>query len=50
VTARSAAIGDPIAPGATRLYQVYYRDPAPGFCPTPPGNTFNVSSGHRIVW
>ena len=50
VTARSAALGDPIAPGATRLYQVYYRDPAPGFCPSPNGNTFNVSNGYRIHW
>jgi hypothetical protein len=50
ITSRSAALGDPIAPGATRLYQVYYRDPNPNFCPAPTGSTFNVSNGVRIVW
>lgn len=50
VTARSAALGDPIAPGATRLYQVYYRDPAATFCSSPIGSTFNVSNGYRINW
>ena len=50
ISARSAALGNPIAPGSTRYYQTYYRDPAPGFCPTPPGNTFNVSSGQIIQW
>jgi hypothetical protein len=50
ITSRSAALGDPIAPGATRIYQVYYRDPNPGFCPPPSGSTFNVSNGVRIVW
>jgi hypothetical protein len=50
ITARSAALGDPIAPGQTRVYQVYHRDPAPTFCAFPPGNTFNVSSGYRIQW
>jgi hypothetical protein len=50
ITARSAAAGDPIPPGATRFYQVYYRDPSGTFCPNPPGNTWNVSSGLRITW
>jgi hypothetical protein len=50
ISARSATLGNPIAPGSTRYYQTYYRDPAPGFCPTPPGNTFNVSSGQIIQW
>ncbi len=50
VSARSAALGDPLSVGATRLYQVYYRDPSPTFCPDPPGNTWNVSSGLRIRW
>jgi hypothetical protein len=31
ITARSAALGDPIAPGSTRYYQTYYRDPSPTF-------------------
>jgi hypothetical protein len=50
ITTRSAALGDPIAPGSTRFYQAYYRDPQPGFCPDPPGSTFNASSGQIIVW
>ena len=35
---------------ATRFYQVFYRDPEPNFCPSPPGGTFNVSNGLRVVW
>jgi hypothetical protein len=47
ISARSAALGDPIAPGSTRYYQSYYRDPTIGFCPP---QTFNVSSGVVVVW
>jgi hypothetical protein len=47
---RSAALGDPIAPGSTRYYQVYYRDPNLAFCASPPGDAFNVSSGVSILW
>jgi hypothetical protein len=50
VSARSAALGDPIAPGSMRAYQVYYRDPSSSFCAAPAGNTWNVSSGVRIGW
>jgi len=50
VSARSAALGDPIASGELRSYQVYYRDPNAVFCPGPPGNTFNISSGMQILW
>jgi hypothetical protein len=52
VTARSAALGDPIAPGSTRCYQTYYRDPNPNvpICTPPLGSTFNSSNGVRIVW
>ena len=50
VSARSALLGDPIAPGSSRFYQVYYRDPVLGFCPTPTGNAWNVSSGVALVW
>jgi hypothetical protein len=50
ITARSAALGDPISHGSTRFYQVYYRDPAASFCPPPAGNTWNVSSGLAISW
>ncbi|HEV8113894.1 MAG TPA: S8 family serine peptidase [Planctomycetota bacterium] len=50
ITARSAALGDPIASGDTRYYMTYYRDPSPSFCPTPPGGTFNASNALSIVW
>ena len=50
ITAQSAAKGDVIAPGSTRYYQVYYRDPDASFCPMPPGDFFNVSNGVSIVW
>jgi hypothetical protein len=50
ITARAAALGDQIAPGAHRYYQVYYRDPNPSFCAAPAGGTFNVSNGVRVVW
>jgi hypothetical protein len=47
VTARSSALGDPIAPGSLRYYTVYYRDPTggPGGCN---GLTFNTSNGLSI--
>ncbi|HEV8111907.1 MAG TPA: hypothetical protein VGR31_03970 [Planctomycetota bacterium] len=50
VSARSAALGDPISQGTSRVYQVFYRDPSPTFCPAPPGSTFNVSNGLIVVW
>jgi len=50
ITARSALLGDPIAPGSTRSYQVYYRDPALSFCPAPAGDAFNVGNALRVVW
>ena len=50
LSARSAALGDPISAGTHRIYQVYYRDKSPTFCPNPPGNTWNISSGLRVDW
>jgi len=51
ITQRSSNLGDPIATGSFRFYQVYYRDPSPTFCPeSSGGSTFNVSSGIRILW
>jgi hypothetical protein len=50
ITARSASLGVPIAPGARRYYQVFYRDPNLGFCPAPQGNTFNISNAVKINW
>jgi hypothetical protein len=47
ITASSAALGDPIAPGATRYYLAYYRDPNLSFC-TPDG--FNSTQGIAITW
>ena len=45
--ARSALLGDPIAAGSSRFYQVLYRDPQPAFC-TP--EAWNASSALRIDW
>jgi hypothetical protein len=50
ISVRSALLGDPIAPGSSRSYQVYYRDPDVAFCPRPGGDTWNVSSGLTITW
>jgi hypothetical protein len=50
LSARSAALGDPIAPGTMRSYQVVYRDPAAGFCPAPFGSNQNVSSALTVLW
>jgi Tol biopolymer transport system component len=50
ISARSAALGDVIAAGATRYYQTYYRDPSASFCPAPQGNNWNISSGTLVVW
>ena len=50
ISARSAALGDPLFPGATRHYQVYYRDPSLGFCAAPTGNSFNIGNALAITW
>jgi hypothetical protein len=50
ISARSASLGDSLAPGAQRGYQVYYRDPNPSFCPAPVGSGFNVSNALRVNW
>lgn len=50
VSARSAALGDPISAGQSRQYQSYYRDANPTFCPAPTGSTFNASDAVEIVW
>jgi hypothetical protein len=50
ISARSAALGDPISSGSTRFYMTYYRDANPAFCPNPPGNTFNSSNSLSIGW
>ena len=43
---QSAYLGDLIPLGATRIYQVYYRDSNLGFCP----GGFNVSNAMLIAW
>ena len=50
VSSRSAFLGQPISAGQTRWYQTYYRDPDLGFCPAPPGNSWNVTHGVALVW
>lgn len=50
VSARAAALNDPITAGSTRNYQVYYRDPDTNFCPSPSGATYNISSALSVVW
>jgi hypothetical protein len=46
ISARSAELGDPIPFGATRAYQVYYRDADLAFCP----GGFNASNAVSIAW
>ena len=43
----SALLGDPIAAGSTRWYQVYYRDPA---LPCAFELNFNVTQGLSVLW
>ena len=50
IAARSAALGDPLQAGESRVYQVYYRDPVLEFCPAPAGSSFNASNGVRVLW
>jgi hypothetical protein len=50
ISAASAALGDPIPNGATRYYQVYYRDSNLAFCAAPQGDAFNASNGLIVVW
>jgi hypothetical protein len=50
ISAQSAAKGDPIAPGSSRNYQVYFRDSNTLFCPAPTGDGFNVGNAVRVYW
>jgi hypothetical protein len=50
ISVRSATLGDPLSAGAVRVYQTYYRDPSPSFCPSPTGSTFNSSNALVITW
>jgi hypothetical protein len=49
VHARSAELGDTIAPGTHRYYGVYYRDPTVlGGCPA--ASTFNITQQLDVLW
>ena len=49
ISARSAALGDPIPAGAARYYYVYYRDPVVlGGCPS--SSTFNATQAIQAMW
>ena len=50
ISARSAMLGDPLSPGATRTYMTYYRDANLSFCPAPTGNSFNSTQAILLVW
>jgi hypothetical protein len=50
ISARSAALGDPIQAGSQRMYQLWYRDNSATFCPPPQGGSSNVSSGVIVYW
>ncbi|MCK6446430.1 MAG: hypothetical protein L6Q99_08580 [Planctomycetes bacterium] len=47
IQTRSAALGDPLTPGVTRYYQIYYRDPAATHCTA---GTFNLTNAVAITW
>ena len=49
ISARSAAVGNPILAGESRWYLVYYRDPIVlGGCPS--NRTFNTTQTGRVTW
>jgi hypothetical protein len=48
IRARTATAGDPLPPGAKRVYQVWYRDVAPDFCVA--AANFNTTNAVRVVW
>jgi hypothetical protein len=50
ISARSAALSDPIAPGTSRYYFVNYRDGLATFCPEPTGSSFNASNALSVFW
>jgi len=48
ISARSAALGDVIAPASSRYYGIYYRDGALGGCPV--SGRFNITNQLAIYW
>jgi hypothetical protein len=49
ISAASAAKGDTITAGTSRLYQVFSRDPNTTFCNPAPA-TFNITNGVKVTW
>jgi hypothetical protein len=53
ISARSAALGDPLQPAQTRWYVVAYRDPI-AVCPAQflmtPRQTFNATQTGQVAW
>ena len=50
ITVRAAALGQPNNPGDIRWYQTYYRDNSLTFCPSPTGDTFNITNAVQLTW
>ncbi len=50
ISQRASALGDVIAPGDRRIYQVFYRDPVADFCPPPVGSSFNTTNALSVYW
>lgn len=47
ISTRAQALGDPLAPGATRCYQLYFRNASTTFCPP---ETFNATNAVAVEW
>ena len=47
ITARLAALGNPVSPGQHRYFLAFYRDSLASFCP---GQEFNASNTIDILW
>ena len=50
ISSAAAAVGDAIAPGSVRHYQVYYRDAQLAFCDLPQGGSWNASNALTVTW
>jgi hypothetical protein len=48
ISARSATLGAPIAPGSSRYYGIYYRDGLAPPCPV--SSNFNIGIQLAIYW
>ena len=50
ISALAIAAGDALASGSTRVYQIYYRDMDPSFCPATSGADFNATNALQVTW